>query len=180
MTHTILFNPFDPQFTANPYPFYAHLRETAPVQRAALPDGQVLWLMTRYADVEAAFFDPRLVKEPHHAQTPEQLAHMPMVPEVLQYLNRNMLSRDPPDHTRLKRLVSKVFTPRRVAQMRERVQTIADTLLDAVAGRSEMDLIDAYAFPLPIIVMADCSACRPPIGTSSARGPTRSSPRHRR
>jgi cytochrome P450 len=66
-----------------------------------------------------------------------------------------MLACDPLDHTRLKRLVSKVFTPRMVAQMRPQIQAIADALLDAVEGRREMDLIDAYAFPLPITVIAD-------------------------
>jgi cytochrome P450 len=66
-----------------------------------------------------------------------------------------MLSRDPPDHTRLRRLVSKAFTPRMVELLRPRVQAIADALLDAVADRGEMDLIDDYAFPLPITVIAE-------------------------
>jgi cytochrome P450 len=66
-----------------------------------------------------------------------------------------MLACDPLDHTRLKRLVSKVFTPRMGAQMRPQIQAIADALLDAVEGRREIDLIDEYAFPLPITVIAD-------------------------
>src|SRR5262249_32370105 len=76
-------------------------------------------------------------------------------PEAMQYIQTIMLRRDPPDHTRLRRLVSKVFTPRMVEQLRSRVQAIADALLDAVADRGEMDLIDHYAFPLPIIVISE-------------------------
>jgi cytochrome P450 len=151
----ILFNPFDPQFAANPHAFYARLRETAPVRYATLPDGQALWLLTRYDDVEAALSDPRLVKEAQRARAPEELARMPVRPEAMRYLSYNMLSRDPPAHTRLRRLVSKVFTPRMVEQLRPRVQAIADALLDAVADRGTMDLMDDYAFPLPIIVIAE-------------------------
>src|SRR5262245_44107254 len=155
MALPIVFNPFDPQYIAGPHAFYARLRETAPVQRATLPDGQVVWLLTGYADVEAAFADPRLVKDPRNARSPEELARAPARPAATRYLRSNLLSRDPPDHTRLRRLVSRAFTPRMVEQLRPRVQAIADALLDAVAGRGEMDLIDEYAFPLPITVIAE-------------------------
>src|SRR5262249_18557400 len=134
---------------------FAPLRETAPVQQATLPDGQVVWLLTRYADLEAAFADPRLVKDPRNARSLEELARMPARPEALRYTRTNMLARDPPDHTRLRRLVSKAFTPGMVERLRPRVQAIADALLDAVAGRGGMDLIDEYAFPLPITVIAE-------------------------
>jgi cytochrome P450 len=150
-----LFNPFDPQYVADPHAYYARLRETAPVQRAVLPDGQPVWLLTRYADVEAVFADPRMAKDPRTACSAEQLARMPIRPETTRYARTNMLSRDPPDHTRLRRLVSKAFTPRMVEQLRPRVQAIADALLDAVADRGEMDVIDEYAFPLPITVIAE-------------------------
>jgi cytochrome P450 len=102
-----LFNPFDPQYVADPHAFYARLRQTAPVQRATLPDGQAVWLLTRYADVEAAFADPRLVKEPRNAYSPDEFARMPALPEETRYMRSNLLYRDPPDHTRLRRLVSK-------------------------------------------------------------------------
>jgi cytochrome P450 len=105
--------------------------------------------------VEAALTDPRLVKDLRLARSPEELARVPAVPEAMRYLRHQMLSRDPPDHTRLRRLVSKAFTPRMVEQLRPRVQAIADSLLDSVAGRGEMDLIDEYAFPLPITVIAE-------------------------
>jgi cytochrome P450 len=125
------------------------------VQRATLPDGRTVWLLTAYAEVEAAFADPRLVKEPRHAHAPDELARMPALPEETRYMRCNLLYRDPPDHTRLRRLVSKAFTPRMIEQLRPRIQAIADALLDAVASRGQMDLIDEYAFPLPITVIAE-------------------------
>jgi cytochrome P450 len=155
VTLTTLFDPFDPQYVADPHAFFARLRATAPVQSATLRDGQVVWLLTGYAEAEAAFADPRLVKDPRNARSLEGLARMPVRPEAMQYLRANMLSRDPPDHIRLRRLVSKAFTPRMVEQLRPRVQAIADSLLDTVVGRGKMDLIDAYAFPLPITVIAE-------------------------
>jgi cytochrome P450 len=150
-----LFNPFDPQYIADPHAYFARTRNSGPVQRATLPDGRVVWLLTGYAEVEAAFADPRLVKDPRHAYSPDELARMPALPEETRYMRSNLLYRDPPEHTRLRRLVSKAFTPRMIEQLRPRIQAIADALLDAVAGRGEMDVIDEYAFPLPITVVAE-------------------------
>jgi cytochrome P450 len=155
VTLPTLFNPYDPQYIADPHTFFARLREAAPVQRATLPYGQVVWLLTGYADVESASADPRLVKDPRNALSPDDLARMPAPAKETRYLRSHMLRHDPPDHTRLRRLVAKAFTPRMVEQLRPRVQAIAEALLDAVAGRGEMDLIDDYAFPLPITVIAE-------------------------
>ena len=80
---------------------------------------------------------------------------MPPIPDVMKPLSRNMLDTDPPDHERLRALVSKAFTPRLIERMRPRVRAIADELLDAVQDKGEMDLIDDYAFPLPITVIAE-------------------------
>jgi cytochrome P450 len=80
------------------------------------------------------------VKNWRNALTPEQLAQMPPVPEVMQPLSRNILDTDPSDHERLRSLVSKAFTPRLIERMRPRVQAIADALLDVVQVRHEMDL----------------------------------------
>jgi cytochrome P450 len=146
---------FSPDFKANPYPAYAHLRSTAPIHRVTLPDGRAMWLVTRYEDVAAVFKDKRFVKDWRNAVTPEQLAQIPPIPEVMKPLSRNMLDTDPPDHERLRALVSKAFTPRLIELMRPRVQAIADALLDAVEDKGEMDLIDDYAFPLPITVIAE-------------------------
>jgi cytochrome P450 len=125
------------------------------VQRAALPDGRAVWLLTGYAEVEAALADPRLAKDPRNAHSPDELARAPALPEETRYMRSNLLYRDPPDHTRLRRLVSKAFTPRTVERLRPRVQAIADALLDAAAGRGGMDVIGEYAFPLPITVIAE-------------------------
>jgi cytochrome P450 len=146
---------FDPSFKADPYPTYARLRSSAPVYRAALPDGRGVWLITRYDDVLAVLKDQRFVKDWRGALAPEQLAQVPPIPEVMKPLSQNMLDTDPPDHERLRALVSKAFTPRLIERLRPRVQAISDGLLDAVQDRGEMDLIDDYAFPLPITVIAE-------------------------
>ena len=146
---------FDPSFKADPYPTYAKLRSSAPVYRAALPDGRGVWLITRYDDVLAVLKDQRFVKDWRGALTPEQLAQVPPIPEVMKPLSQNMLDTDPPDHERLRALVSKAFTPRLIERLRPRVQAISDGLLDAVQDRGEMDLINDYAFPLPITVIAE-------------------------
>jgi cytochrome P450 len=145
----------DPAFKANPYRVYAELRSRAPVHRVELPDGRGVWLITRYDDVLAVLKDTRFVKDWRNALTPEQLSQVPPIPPVMEPLSRNMLDMDPPDHERLRALVSKAFTPRLVERMRPRVQAIADALLDEVLDRGEMDLIDDYAFPLPITVIAE-------------------------
>ena len=155
MPHPPRVDLFDPAFKADPYPTYSELRSSARVHRVTLPDGRRVWLITRYEDVLAVFKDGRFVKNWRKVLTPEQLAQIPPMPEVMEPLSTNMLDTDPPDHTRLRALVSKAFTPRLIEQMRPRVQAIADTLLDAVQDRGEMDLIDDYAFPLPIIVIAE-------------------------
>ncbi len=146
---------FSPAFKANPYSTYAELRETAPIHRVTLPNGQGLWLVTRYDDAEAVLTDRRFVKNWYNVLTPEQLEEMAPIPKVLQPLSKFMLNMDPPDHTRLRELVQKAFTPRMVEQLRERIQAIADNLLDAVQDKGEMDIIDDYAFPLPIMVIAE-------------------------
>src|SRR5919202_967078 len=146
---------FDPTFKANPYPTYTQLRSTAPVHRVAMPDGRNIWLVTRYDDAVAVLRDERFVKDWRSVMTPEQLAQMPPMPEVTRPLSRNMLDTDPPDHERLRALVSKAFTPRLIERMRPRIPEIADALLDAVEDKGEMDLIDDYAFPLPITVIAE-------------------------
>ena len=112
-------------------------------------------MVTRYEDVLAIFKDERFVKDWRKVLTPEQLAQIPQIPPVMAPLSKNMLETDPPDHERLRALVSRAFTPRLIARMRPRIQAIADSLLDAVEDKGEMDLIDDYAFPLPITVIAE-------------------------
>jgi cytochrome P450 PksS len=142
-------------FKADPFPFYARLRAEAPVYPTTLPDKQVAWLITRYDDVVAALKDERLVKNRRDAMTPEQLAKTPWVPGVFKPLERNMLDLDAPDHTRLRGLVHKAFTPRLVEQMRARVQSLSDELLDKAQAKGEMDLIHDYALPIPMTIITE-------------------------
>jgi cytochrome P450 PksS len=142
-------------FKANPYPFFARLRAETPVHRVHLPGRQTAWLITRYDDVAAALKDPRFVKNRRSVQSPEQAAKEPWVPGFFKPLEQNMLDRDEPDHTRLRGLVQKAFTPRLVEQMRERVQRLADELLDRVQGRGRMDLIRDYALAVPTTIIAE-------------------------
>lgn len=146
MTEAVHVDMFSPTFLADPYPTYAELRHDAPVHRVSTPDGRHLWLVTRYNDVVAVFKDPHFAKDFRNAMTPDQLAQMPHIPQSAQLVLRQMLASDPPDHTRLRTLVSKAFTPRLIEQFRPRVQQIADGLLDAVQARGSMDLINDYAF----------------------------------
>jgi cytochrome P450 PksS len=142
-------------FKADPYPFYARLRDEAPVFPVPLANRMTAWLVTRYDDVAAVLRDERFAKAFEAALTPEQAAKMPWTPKVFFPLRRNMLSADGQDHTRLRDLVQRAFTPGLVDGMRSRVQQIADGLLDALAGRPRVDLIRDYALPIPTTVIAE-------------------------
>ena len=145
------------EFKASPFPFLARLRASDPVFRTTLPDKAKtpVWLLTRYADVNTLLKDERFPKNRRNALTPEQIRKLPWVPPMFRPLERNMLDLDAPDHTRLRGLVHQAFTPRLVERMRARVQTLADELLDAVARRGEMDLINDYALPLPMTIITE-------------------------
>src|SRR5271155_3258159 len=130
---------FPPEFWADPFPFFARLRAEEPVYRTILPPRTPIWLVTRHDDVQTILKDERFAKDRANAMTPEQLRKHPWIPPMFRPLERNMLDLDPPDHTRLRALVHKAFTPRLVEQMRARVQSLADELLDAVQGRGGMD-----------------------------------------
>jgi len=148
-------NIASPAFKANPYPFYARLRDESPVCRMTLPTKETAWLITRYADVVMVLKDERFVKDTGNALTPEQVAGQRWFRKVFVSLRRNMLSLDPPDHNRLRALVQKAFTPRMVEQMRSRIEALTDGLLDAVQCQSRMDLIRDYALPLPTTIIAE-------------------------
>ncbi|MFF3625311.1 cytochrome P450 [Streptomyces sp. NPDC002467] len=133
-----------------PYAAYRRLRETAPVQRVTGPGGSPAWLVTRYDDVRAALADPRLSLDKRHAA--EGSYRGLSLPPAL---DANLLNMDPPDHTRLRRLVGRAFTPQRVAELRGPIRRTADDLLDALGTHGRTDLITAYAAPLPITVICD-------------------------
>ncbi|MFE6721629.1 cytochrome P450 [Streptomyces albidoflavus] len=144
------------EFAADPYPAYAWLRTHEPVHKTRLPSGVEAWLVTRYADARQTLADPRLSKNPvHHADDAAGRGRTGIPGERSAGLMTHLLNIDPPDHTRLRRLVSKAFTPRRVAQFAPRVQELTDGLIDGFAGRGEADLIHEFAFPLPIYAICD-------------------------
>ncbi|MGH9001145.1 MAG: cytochrome P450 family protein, partial [Acidimicrobiia bacterium] len=140
---------------ADPYPLLNELREAAPVHWVS-QHGLESWIVTRYDEVRFVLGDARFCKQPD--MVPEALRRFkaalgsPVESEV-----RSLLGTDPPDHTRLRRLVGKAFTPRRVEQLRPRIQQITDTLLDAAAGveTEVVDLVEAVTTPLPITVISE-------------------------
>ncbi|MDX2702518.1 cytochrome P450 [Streptomyces sp. PA03-6a] len=144
------------QFATDPYPAYAWLREHSPVHRTTLPSGVEAWLVTRYADAKQALADARLSKNPvHHSERAHAKGKVGIPGERSADLMTHLLNIDPPDHTRLRRLVSKAFTPRRVAEFAPRVQELTDRLIDGFAAKGEADLIHEFAFPLPIYAICD-------------------------
>ncbi|MCP2259755.1 hypothetical protein LX15_003461 [Streptoalloteichus tenebrarius] len=142
--------PFDAEFIADPHTGYARLREQAPVHRITTPDGAPAWLVTRYADVRAALADPRLSLDKANAEG-RGFTGFGLPPA----LDANLLNMDPPQHTRIRRLVSRAFTPRYVERMRDRIQAIADELLDAVAPRGRADLVNDFAVPLAAMTICE-------------------------
>jgi cytochrome P450 len=148
-------NIASPAFKANPYPYYAWLRAEAPVHRTILPTREPAWLITRYEDAALVLRDERFVKEAAKALTPAQAGQQRWFRKIFLALRRNMLNLDPPDHTRLRGLVSKAFTPRLIEHMRPRIEKLTNDLLDAVQDRGRLDLIRDYALPLPTTVIAE-------------------------
>ncbi|GAA4598445.1 cytochrome P450 [Actinoplanes octamycinicus] len=154
----------DPAFQADPHPAYADWRRTGPVRRAVLPSGLHAWLITRYEDARRALTDPRLSKRAFPmgsgesgggSRTAGAAPAADMAPGIGAAISKHMLAVDPPDHTRLRRLVSAAFTGRRIEALRPRIEQIATGLLDDLDGRDRADLIDAFAFPLPIQVICE-------------------------
>ena len=147
----IEFNPLDPAFIADPYPFYRRLREHAPVFKA--PQG--FWLITRYDDTAFVLRDKRFGKDFEGNMRRRYGGTGRMEEPAVASLARTMLVQDPPDHTRLRGLVTKAFTARRVADMRPRIKALVDQQLDRVADKGEMDVMRDLAHRLPVIVICD-------------------------
>ncbi len=145
------FNPLDPGFIADPYPFYRRLREAAPVLKT--PQG--FWLLTRYDDVAFGLRDKRFGKDFVGNMKRRYGGTGRMEEPAVASLSRTMLVQDPPDHTRLRGLVTKAFTARRVADMRPRIRALVDEQLDRVADKGEMDVMRDLAHRLPVIVICD-------------------------
>jgi cytochrome P450 len=149
---------YSQDFFANAYATFAQMREKDPVLCQPGLDGVTpIWFVTRYEDAEAVLLDDeRFVRDPRLALQRDRLAaFMAEFPEALEWVDSHMLNRDGDDHRRLRRLVSKAFTPRMIEQLRPRIQEIADDLLDPVVESGEMELVGTFAFPLPITVIAE-------------------------
>ncbi|MBF6059423.1 cytochrome P450 [Nocardia terpenica] len=141
--------PFDETYVSDKHAVHRELRDNGAVQRVTLPDGSQAWLVTRESDVRRAFTDPRLSL--NKKSSAGGYAGFSLPPA----LDANLLNIDPPDHTRLRKLVSHAFTRRRVDSLRGKVQAVTDHHLDRIADRESVDLIAEFATPLPLTVIGD-------------------------
>src|SRR5437016_8537999 len=130
------FNPMDPEFLADPYPTYHRQRAEDPVHQSPLG----FWVLTRYEDVSAVLRDARFIKEPLAALVAARFGA-----ELPRGVGHSILDRDPPDHTRLRGIVSKAFTPRVVDGLRSRIQQIVDELITRVQAAGSMDVSEEFA-----------------------------------
>ena len=148
MTDTPSWNPLDPDFLRDPYPHYARLRSEDPVHRT--PFGPMI--VSRYDDAYQVLRDP--------TTSVKRSSSSGVVPDHMEPLEQRRMERapsilglDPPDHTRLRKLVQRTFTPRSINKMRSQTELIVDSLLDALTGREIIDLIADYAFVVPFTVI---------------------------
>ena len=137
----VVWNPLDPATLADPYPVYKALRESDPYQ---LSEATGQYLISRYKDVDEILRDWKRFSN-------RRITDEPPEPER----DLSILVRDPPDHTRLRGLVSRAFTPRRIAAMEEHIRETAHALLDEVAGEDRFDLMSNLASLLPTVVIAE-------------------------
>lgn len=152
MIETVAELPFTITDGAHRRARYAQLAAAAPVHRIVLPTGEPAWLITGYREVRRALNDPRLIKSDLALAN---FGRDVVPPNVFAAMTSHMLNRNPPDHTRLRRLVSTVFTRRRIEQLAPRIQQITDELLDAIGTAAQTDLINSFALPLPITVVCE-------------------------
>ncbi len=139
-------NPIDPEYVQSPFPTYRRLQEHDPVHRSSLMRG---WVLSRFQDVDGVLRDFKHFGSDERNGGVDTPIGAAMIEEA-----RSLLVLDPPDHTRLRGIVSKAFTPRAIAAIEPRIEEIVDELLDAIEG-DDVDLIEALADPLPTIVIAE-------------------------
>ena len=145
-----LFDPLSPDFIRDPYPHYARLRTTDPVH----VNTHGAFVLSRHADASLVMRDKRFGKD-YVERTIRRYGPKIMEEPVFSSMQHWMLQQDPPDHTRLRGLVVKAFTARRVEDMRPRIQAIVDQAIDAVLPQGRMDLIEDFAFRLPVTIICD-------------------------
>ncbi|MCK2240294.1 MULTISPECIES: cytochrome P450 [unclassified Crossiella] len=148
---------FDQTYMRDPYPIYAKLRQQLPVHKTSLPNRSFdMWVVTRYEDVKVALTSPAVSKDSARLRALITKTAPEGAPQFAEALGGHMLNSDPPQHTRLRKLVAKAFTPRRVEQLRPRIEQITTELLDQVAAGGEVvDLMETMAFPLPVTVICE-------------------------
>jgi vitamin D3 1,25-hydroxylase len=156
---------FTDDYWSDPFAVLGGIREQAPVREVELPEGGTTWLVTRYADARSVMADPRFVKDFRNTLPPEQREHVPGIPSPG---GEMMLLNDPPVHTRLRKLVVKAFTVRRVAALRPRIETMASSLLAMMPSDAPVDLVADYAVPLPTAVI--CELLGVPVEDQEAFG----------
>lgn len=150
MTATVDQHPlFTLQFIKDPYLVYARMRDEEPVSTAPSPHGFDMWTLARYEDVKASLTDPRLSRDLRHA--PPGVQSYTGGADLL--TNKNLLSVDPPDHTRMRKLVQSAFTGRRVKELEGWIGDLVHRLLDGMEGREQVDLVHAFGFALPLTVI---------------------------
>jgi len=145
-----LFNPLAPEFIRDPYPYYERLRTTDPMHLTPLG----MYVASRHAEVSLVLRDKRFGKE-YVERTIRRYGPKIMEEPVFRNFGLTMLQQDPPDHTRLRGLVVKAFTARRVEDMRPRIQQVVDETLDRIIPQGKMDLIEDFAFRLPVTIICD-------------------------
>lgn len=159
-TDAPLFNPFDPAFRADPYPFYDRLRELDPVHVSPLG----FTVLTRYEDVTRALRGSEFARDIEaHVPAPVDPVRLRRRERFQRRLEegrtaKSILNLDPPDHTRLRRLVTQAFTPSAIERLRPRVQQLVDDVLDRAAERGSIELNEELAFPVPFQVISDLLA----------------------
>ncbi len=149
----VIFNPLDPNFHIDPYAVYARLRAEQPIHES--PIGA--WVLSRYADCAAILKDHRSSSDARNSDIFKNAVEQGQIDPEQQALSNTQpfLFLDPPDHTRLRGLVSKAFTPKVVEGLRPRIQELVDELLDAVAAKGSMEIIEDLAYPLPVVVICE-------------------------
>ena len=154
---TVVREELGEDFVQDPHALHRRLRAEGPVRPVVLPRGLRAWVVTRYADVRAALADPRLRKDSRNIDDLFE-RHSSSSERFLgggESLVGHMLNSDPPDHERLRRLVNKAFTARRIELMRPRIEQITASLIAGIGQKAEVDLLDTFAFPLPITVICE-------------------------